>query len=169
MSFPQEQCDGSHFVAGYNPKFVAAVHAKRRDEKRQANAAEARRKRKEEERLRKEVQERLKRAQRIQRELDELSARTIATLEAVKQGAVSPKQIVAESAILHGVSVAQILGKSRASEIVLARRYAIARIYVERPDLSLTQVGREVNVDHTSALHAVKVAGVWRNPGRPGQ
>lgn len=169
MSFPQEQCDGSHFVAGYNPKFVAAVYAKRRDEKRLELAAEARRKRKEEERLRKEVQERLKRAQQIQRELDELSARTMATLEAVKQGAVSPKQVIAESAILHGVSVAQILGKSRASEVVLARRYAIARIYVERPDLSLCQIAREFGKDHSSIHHAIKVAGVWRNPGRQGQ
>ncbi|RWC25888.1 MAG: hypothetical protein EOS27_26925 [Mesorhizobium sp.] len=69
--------------------------------------------------------------------------------------------IIAEVAREHNVRPADIIGPSRAERMVTARRAAMARVHVERPDLSSTTVGRLFgNRDHSTVLHAWRKAGV---------
>ena len=56
----------------------------------------------------------------------------------------------------HGVSLAEVKGVSRARRIVFPRQVIIHAIKMERPNLSLPQVGHWMGGrDHTTALHSV--------------
>lgn len=70
--------------------------------------------------------------------------------------------IIRVVATKHGVSVTDIKSQTRTLHIVEARHEAMALVYRLRPDLSLPAIGRIFNRDHTSILHAVRKAGVWR-------
>jgi chromosomal replication initiation ATPase DnaA len=74
----------------------------------------------------------------------------------------NPKQIIAEVAERHGVTIESILGFRRDRRAVAARHEAMAEVYVKCEHLSLVQMGMLFKRDHTSCLHAVKKAGVWR-------
>jgi len=70
-------------------------------------------------------------------------------------------RIIAEEAASAGLSVADIKGPRRTRVVAFARHAAMARVYMERPDLSLPQIGRLFGGrDHTTVLHAVKRMGV---------
>lgn len=56
----------------------------------------------------------------------------------------------------HGVTVSAIKGSARHRAIVAIRHEAMAFVYKLRPDLSLPQIGRVFNRDHTTILHAVR-------------
>lgn len=74
---------------------------------------------------------------------------------------VPVEQIIHEEAERFGLRYEDIIGKRRMREIVMARQAAMARAYVERPDLSLPQIGRLFGgKDHTTVLHAAKKMGV---------
>ncbi|MBZ9807675.1 helix-turn-helix domain-containing protein [Mesorhizobium sp. ESP-6-2] len=62
----------------------------------------------------------------------------------------------------HCITVDDIKGYGRSDVITAIRFEAIALVYSERPDLSLPQIARIFNRDHTSILHAVEKAGVYR-------
>lgn len=62
----------------------------------------------------------------------------------------------------HGVSVAAIKGRAREQSIVAIRHEAIGLTYKLRPDLSLPQIGRVFNRDHTTVLFAVRKLGIQR-------
>lgn len=188
------------FYCGYNPEFVARVHAKRREARRREDAERLRRMKEENERKRREAERQrkenaMRRArEQIQREREEIEAtrkrfekdiqsekaeieaqrdrfenmarRAADTIRAKEKGLRPVSEIILAKAIEHGITPGDIMGKSRQQKIVNARHEAMAEAYVERPDLSLIQIGRHFKRDHTSVLHAVKVRGVWRNPGR---
>jgi chromosomal replication initiation ATPase DnaA len=73
------------------------------------------------------------------------------------------RDIIKDAAERTGVSVSDIVSHRRAKGINVARREAMAAVYQQRPDLSLPQLGRLFGGrDHTTILHAVRKAGVYR-------
>jgi len=71
------------------------------------------------------------------------------------------KQIISEGARATGFRIEDIKGPRRYRPLVKVRQALIARVYVECPHLSLTQIGREFGgLDHTTCIHAVKKLGV---------
>ncbi|KQZ81888.1 hypothetical protein ASD64_09030 [Mesorhizobium sp. Root157] len=71
--------------------------------------------------------------------------------------------IIRDTAERTGVHVSDILGHRMARGIVAARREAMAAAYQQRPDLSLPQLAKLFGGrDHTTILHAVRRAGVYR-------
>lgn len=62
-----------------------------------------------------------------------------------------------------GVSVHDVCGIKRSVAIVEPRHLAMAKVYEERPDLSLGEIGKHFGGrDHTTVQSAVKKMGVWR-------
>jgi hypothetical protein len=55
-----------------------------------------------------------------------------------------------------GVTLAEIKGSHRSRSIVEARQLTMYEIHRQRPDLSYPAIGRFLNKDHTTVLHAVK-------------
>lgn len=81
--------------------------------------------------------------------------------DAHKKNLKSVEQIILEEANEAGVTLEDIRGRRRMRNIVNARQKAMARTYVERPDLSLPQIGRLFGGrDHTTVLHAARKCGV---------
>lgn len=68
-------------------------------------------------------------------------------------------KIINEVAAKHKVSAGEIKGPRRNRYIVAARFEAILRIHRELPHMSLPQIGRVFNRDHTSILHAIRKYG----------
>lgn len=64
-------------------------------------------------------------------------------------------RMVAELATGHGVTVAELHGPSRIKRIVNIRQAIMAEVYAT-DRWSLITVGRALNRDHTTVLHAVK-------------
>lgn len=56
----------------------------------------------------------------------------------------------------HGVSVDDLRSDVRKREIVAAKHDAIVDLHLKRPDFSLSQIGSEMNKDHTTVLHALR-------------
>ena len=74
---------------------------------------------------------------------------------------ISIEQIIEEEAAAANITPGELKGRRRKRYICNARQKAMARAYVERPDLSLPQIGRLFgNRDHTTVLHAAKKCGV---------
>jgi chromosomal replication initiation ATPase DnaA len=68
------------------------------------------------------------------------------------------KDIAAEVAAAHGMTVQVLRGRSRQKFIVHARRELVWRLHSEL-GMSLAEIGRFLNqADHTSARHALKKA-----------
>ena len=65
------------------------------------------------------------------------------------------KRIIADCAEEFGIRVKDILGNSRVNHIVMARRKA-AWIFYQRGTMSYPQIGRLLNKDHSTIIHAVK-------------
>lgn len=76
----------------------------------------------------------------------------------------SARSIAERIAIENGVSFGEVLGPSRNRSIVAVRHAAIRAVVNARPDMSLPQIGRVFNRDHTSILHAMRKT---RQPGQP--
>ncbi|MER9164381.1 helix-turn-helix domain-containing protein [Mesorhizobium sp. M0715] len=70
--------------------------------------------------------------------------------------------IIRQAAERHGISARRLLGRGMNKQLVEARFDAMATAYVARPDLSLPALGRLFGRDHTTILHAVRKAGVYR-------
>lgn len=152
MSTPEY--DHARFIrySGYNPNFSRRVREKQQREREAAQArADA---------------EKAMEAKRRREELD----RAVANLEAVKSyscitvienGAKIPaREIIAHIAALHGVPVAEILGRRRSVPICAARHAAMKAVADHRPDLSLPQIGKLFGGrDHTTVLHAIQKLG----------
>ena len=63
---------------------------------------------------------------------------------------------IAEIAERHEVSLADVLGPSRFQHVVRARFAAIRAVRQRYPEMSLPQLGRLFNRDHTTILHALR-------------
>lgn len=64
-----------------------------------------------------------------------------------------------------GITVAELLGDRRGRDLTEARRAAIVAVAMSRKDMSLPQIGRAFNRDHTTVLHHLRVAGVAQSRG----
>ena len=69
-------------------------------------------------------------------------------------------KIINEVAKNHKVSVGEIKGPRRYRYITAARHEAIGRVYTECPHLSLIQIGRIFNRDHTTIMHTLENLGL---------
>lgn len=74
------------------------------------------------------------------------------------------REIVSRVGAAHGYSFAEITGPRLEKSLVQARFDAIKAVADARPDLSLPQIGRIFNRDHTSILHALKKRGGRKAP-----
>ena len=66
------------------------------------------------------------------------------------------RALIAEIAERHEVSLADVLGPSRFQHVVRARFAAIRAVRQRYPEMSLPQLGRLFNRDHTTILHALR-------------
>lgn len=141
-----ENDDISDRYHGYNPAFLRKVWAKRNP------------KRAPEEKL-PSVKELLiaARKESAEREKREVEA-TIAKYKTHDIIGCRPaaREIIMRVAKWRGVQFTAILGTQRTRHIVAARFEAIRAVADARPDLSLPQLGRIFNRDHTSIIHALK-------------
>jgi len=64
--------------------------------------------------------------------------------------------LIAEIAEQHDVSLADVIGPSRFRHIINARFAAIRAVRQRYPEMSLPQLGRLFNRDHTTILHALR-------------
>lgn len=64
--------------------------------------------------------------------------------------------LVKFAALKHGLRVEDIMGRSRLVNIVRARHEAIWLVKSHRPWMSLPEIGRIFNIDHTTVLHAIR-------------
>jgi chromosomal replication initiation ATPase DnaA len=85
-----------------------------------------------------------------------------AGMEGGEKDHIPALDLIREIAEKHGILVADIKSQSRAAAIVEIRHEAVAYVYQRRPDLSLAQIGRIFGRDHTTILHSVRKAGVYR-------
>jgi Bacterial dnaA protein helix-turn-helix len=95
----------------------------------------------------------------------EIAARKF-KLEARESGAKSTSMCASPSlrsitratmrvALAYNVSPVAIMGHYRHRLVVAARHHMIALLFIDNPQISLTSVGKELGMDHTSVLHAV--------------
>lgn len=59
-----------------------------------------------------------------------------------------------------GVSVADVIGTARHSEIVAFRKTLICDVYQKFPDSSLPKIGKAFNRDHSTILHHLQKTGL---------
>lgn len=174
-----EQQDRKDWTPSYNPEFVAKVHAKRRAkvqadrerailERRARFESSLRQSRDRARRAKRDaMMKALKKAERAQQQMDAVRERLFVV---GKTEQTTDLLRFAEAEIAKfGVTVREFReDKSRRAETV-AMRYALAvAMYVKFPDASLPRIGKILGLHHTTVMHSVKKAGVWRNPGRPG-
>lgn len=137
---------------GFNPSFVRRVWAKRREMVKHVPSAHPKR----------TIGEIL--AERaIERERERERARVEKLKRQMDAGGV--QAIIAEVALAHGVTVAEILGPRRYDALVKARHQAIIEVAIRRPAFSLPQIGRCFSRDHTTILHVLNKYGI-RGPQR---
>lgn len=63
--------------------------------------------------------------------------------------------LLAEIAREHGVTVADITGPSRSLKLIPARFHACFEMR-HRLEMSVTEIGRRVNRDHSTVIHALR-------------
>ncbi|WP_173931374.1 helix-turn-helix domain-containing protein [Chelativorans sp. Marseille-P2723] len=155
------------YRVGFNPDFLARVRKKKRAEAKKAAKEEMRRQ------IEARAKQYAERAKQMEKSLDTLKAQRAAEIRFSKMMAeISSRSekrrsapirvidIIAIVAAKHGLTIGDIKGPLRQRNIVLARHEAIALARKERPDLSLTQLGRQFDRDHTSILHALRRMGM---------
>lgn len=101
--------------------------------------------------------------------------RSVTVIETTKRQ--SGMEIIRQFCALNNVSVDVVFGPSRYRPVVKLRQLAMVEVYRRRPDLSLPQIGRLFNRDHTTIIHAVKKHGAhisqtggqrrYQHPGNP--
>jgi chromosomal replication initiation ATPase DnaA len=74
--------------------------------------------------------------------------------------------LIEDGARKHGVSVAQVLGRSRCRRCVAARYAAIRRIHETFPAKSYAEIGRIFGRHHATIIHALKRTGGIRSRQR---
>lgn len=153
-----DRTDGDHYRARYNPAFVRSVNERRQREARQAELRaqqeEAIRRETEEAaaRLAREEAARTERAERERQIVDEFR---VIDLNACERRPA--RSIIEKISQIHGISYAEIMGRSRVRPIVAARQAAMFEVHKRRPDLTLPQLGKIFGgKDHTTVLHAIR-------------
>lgn len=102
-------------------------------------------------------------AERQEAENEAELVRTLAAYRCIVVRGTGPKEpardIVAKVAALHGMTASEVISARRDRKTVEARFDAIKAVADARPDLSLPQIGRIFERDHTSILHALRKRG----------
>lgn len=70
------------------------------------------------------------------------------------------RSLIERVGTFHGVSFDTIVGPRRDRKSVAARFDAIKAVHEARPDLSLPQIGRHFNRDHTTIINALRKSAV---------
>lgn len=143
---------------GYNPEFARRVREKRR----RREAAELRVK-VESDRLREQAEMKAAREEYV-RVLEQRNEETIREREERIKNAselcnlstMTGRQIAAYVGAQYGVTFDEIVSASRTRRVTLARQIAMATIRARKPDLSLPQIGKIFNKDHTTVLAALR-------------
>lgn len=94
----------------------------------------------------------------MEAELRESRARAAkaAALMVVPVGAKVPvREIIISVAAKHGVTYDDIVSRTRKVHVVKARQEAMKMANSLRPDMSMTELGRQFKRDHTTILHAL--------------
>lgn len=141
-----EDAPAHHYRPQLNPTYVRAVRQKRERE-RQIEGAERRA-------MIKARNEALKQAVASARAAIR-EAKEAAEARAL-EGRVPVRDIIAHIAALHCLKPGDLTGPRRMKNIVEARHEAVRVVADLRPDLSLPQIGRAFNKDHTTILHALR-------------
>lgn len=68
----------------------------------------------------------------------------------------SPRFLIRFAALRSGVRYGDVIGSTRAKEVVAARHEAIGLIWTHCRQMSLPSVGRLFDRDHTTILHALR-------------
>lgn len=174
-----EHADWYQYRPSYNRDFVKRVQAKRRKEAEQKlreererlraeRAAKEARIRQRSARLKAEAEkckEQLKEATDIKRKFNMERARLLEIMQEMGEfeEAISVQEIIREKAKEYGVTPDHIKGNGRNAFLVRVRHEAMAEAYLRRPDMSLTQIGKQFgNKDHTTVLSALRKAGVYK-------
>lgn len=144
--------DATVYRPGFNPEFLARARERNERETRQREIQEL-----------KEMREREAERRRREMVVENLKAKnSVASLLSqyreleLTYGKKSVRQIILEVALKYNISPDAITGRSRAKNIIPARHEAIWRARYERPDLSLPQIGKVFDRDHTSCLAAIR-------------
>ena len=100
------------------------------------------------------------------RRIEELERQRIAGREKlIRQSAhKDARAVIARVALEMDVRIEDLLGPRRSVKLVEARHKAMIAVALERPKLSLPQIGRLFNRDHTTIIHALQKHGVSRSP-----
>lgn len=133
----------------YNPAYLAQIRKKRREEKQAILKAER-------DRVKKELedQKREKEAEK-QRHIDEVNKRQKAAIERNISANIPAKEIISIVAEKHRMKYEDVVGHRRSHRIVAARWEAMRAIHEMKPWMSVAQIARAFNRDHTTALHAL--------------
>jgi chromosomal replication initiation ATPase DnaA len=75
------------------------------------------------------------------------------------EGKPTYKSILREISQETGIPEKQIVGRRRLKELVMVRRYFWYRCARDLPHMSIAEIGRRSNHDHTTVLHAISL---WR-------
>ncbi|WP_375408553.1 helix-turn-helix domain-containing protein [uncultured Methylobacterium sp.] len=67
--------------------------------------------------------------------------------------------IIRTIAVHHGVTVEEVEGEGRRAKVVRPRQLAMVALWLEISSMSLPSVGRLLNRDHTTVLHALRKFG----------
>lgn len=98
------------------------------------------------------------------RRIEELERQRIAGRQKLIQQTAQndAKGVIARIALEMDVRIEDLLGPRRSVKLVEARHKAMIAVALERPKLSLPQIGRLFNRDHTTIIHALQKHGVDR-------
>lgn len=66
------------------------------------------------------------------------------------------RRLAGEIARRKGAAIALVMGKSRTAPVVKVRHAIIEEIHKEHPEISVSDIGRAFNRDHTTILHALR-------------
>lgn len=87
-------------------------------------------------------------------------AEQIKLIDAYKEAEPYPgckiKRIIAATAAEHGMTLADVMSRSRKQSIVDARAACVIAVMTARPNFSLSETGRYFGLDHTTILYIVQ-------------
>lgn len=175
--YAERETDGHSYRAQMNPAFVRKVMERRKITEKQKAEAERRRQKivdAERDRQRREANKALDRAAkeyaaRPDAEKEQAHREAVAAILAqyqmldVIEAKVSARKLMRVVAEGYGVTDLDLMGPRRDRFIVRVRHEAIRAVADARPDMTLPQIGKVFNRDHTSVIHAL------RKTKKPGQ
>lgn len=133
----------------YNPEYLDRIRKKRREGKQAAMEAER-------DRVKKELEDqKQKKEAEKQRKIDEAKERQKAAIERNISAKMAVKEIISIVAEKHLMKYEDVVGPRRTHRVVAARWEAMRAVHEMKPWMSVAQIARVFNRDHTTALYAL--------------